>query len=111
MESRKMVMMNVFAEQQWRHRHREQICQHGGGGEDGMDWESSAETYVLSYVKWIASRNLLCDAELKPGALWQCREVGWGGREVQKGGNIYVPMVVHMDIWQKPTQHCKAIIL
>ena len=33
---------------------------------------------------------------------------GWdrvgGGREVQEGGNI------HVDVWQKPTQYCKAII-
>ena len=36
MESRKMVMMNVFSEQQWRHRHREQICQHSREGESGM---------------------------------------------------------------------------
>ena len=31
MESRKTVLMNLPAGQQWRHRHREQIYGHGGG--------------------------------------------------------------------------------
>ena len=30
MESRKMVLINLFAEQQWRHRHTEQIYGHSG---------------------------------------------------------------------------------
>ena len=32
-----------------------------GGGEGGMNWESSMETYTLPYIKQIASRNLLYD--------------------------------------------------
>ena len=32
MESRKMVLMNLFAGQQWRRRCREQICGHSLGG-------------------------------------------------------------------------------
>ena len=36
---------------------------------------------------------------------------GWdgvgGGREVQEGGDIWL---IHVDVWQKPTQYCKAII-
>ena len=31
MASRKMVLMKLFAGQQWRHRHREQTSGHGGG--------------------------------------------------------------------------------
>ena len=30
MESRKMVLMNLIAGQQWKHRHKEQICGHSG---------------------------------------------------------------------------------
>ena len=30
MESRKMVLMKLFAEQQWRHRHREETFEHRG---------------------------------------------------------------------------------
>jgi len=34
-----------------------------------------------------------------------------GGREVKREG-IYVYLwLTHVDIWQKPTQYCKAIIL
>ena len=38
MESKKMVLMKLFAGQQWRHRHREQTYGHGGwGGRRGWD--------------------------------------------------------------------------
>ena len=33
MESRKMVLMNLFAGQQWRWRYKEQTCGHSGGKE------------------------------------------------------------------------------
>ena len=40
---------------------------------------------------------------------------GWdgvgGGREVQEVGDIYISMVFHFDVWQKPKQYYKAIIL
>ena len=36
MESRRMILMNLFAEQRWRHRHREQTYGQGWGrGERG----------------------------------------------------------------------------
>ena len=32
--------------------------------------------------------------------------------EIQEGGDICIPMVIHVGVWQKkPTQYCKAIIL
>ena len=36
--------------------------------------------------------------------------MGWeaGGR--QEGTYVYL-WLIHVDVWQKPTQHCKAIIL
>ena len=30
MEARKMVLINLFAGWQWRHRHREEPCEHRG---------------------------------------------------------------------------------
>ena len=36
---------------------------------------------------------------------------GWGGREGQEGGDIVYSTVIHIVVWQKPTQHGKAIIL
>ena len=50
MESRKMVLMNPFARQQWRCRHSKQTSGHGGEGE-GTNLESSREIYPLPYVK------------------------------------------------------------
>ena len=37
-----------------------------------------------------------------------------GGRQVQEGGGIYIYiylLMIHVDVWQKPTPYCKAIIL
>ena len=58
MESRKMVLNNLFAEQQWRNRHREQTYGHGEkGGEGEMYGESNMETYIT--ICKIANGNLL----------------------------------------------------
>ena len=50
MESRKMVLKNLFTGQQWRNRHREQTYEHGGEGRREkvrvcMYGESNMETY------------------------------------------------------------------
>ena len=34
-----------------------------------------------------------------------------GGVEVQEGGDIHILWLIHVDVWQKPAQSCKAIIL
>ena len=47
METRKMVPMNLFEEQQWKNRHREQTYGHGErGGENEMYGKSNVETYI-----------------------------------------------------------------
>ena len=47
MESRKMVLKNLFAGQQRRNRHREQTYGHGERrGEDEMYRKSNMETYI-----------------------------------------------------------------
>ena len=47
MEYRKMVLMDLFARQQWRNRHREQTYPQGQrGGEGEMYGESNMETYI-----------------------------------------------------------------
>ena len=34
-----------------------------------------------------------------------------GGRDLQERWDIYIYLwLIHVDIWQKPTQYCKAII-
>lgn len=41
-------------------------------------------------------------------ALWQPRGWGWGG--TWEGGNICYLRLIHVGVWQKPTQYFKAII-
>ena len=44
-----------------------------------------------------------------------CNPDGWDGvddrREVQEGGGVCIPLAESGNVWQKPTQYCKAIIL
>ena len=51
MESRKMLLMKLFAGQQWRCRHRERLqIWDRAEGEGMMNGESSMETYTLPYI-------------------------------------------------------------
>ena len=59
MESRKMVLMNLLARQQWRNRHREQIYRHGGSGGEGEMYGKVTWKLILPYVKEMAKGNLL----------------------------------------------------
>ena len=48
MESRKMVLMNLFVGQQWRNRHGEQTYGPGVGQKEGERYgESNMETYKI----------------------------------------------------------------
>ena len=60
MESRKMVLMNVFGRQQWRHICREQTYGHGRAeeGEGRMNGESSKETYILAHVRGFSDSSV-----------------------------------------------------
>ena len=61
METRKMVLMKVFAGHQWRH--REQTYGHSVGRKERVGcMERVIWKHTLLYVKWIASGNLLYDS-------------------------------------------------
>ena len=110
MESKKMVMMNLFAGQQWSCRYREQTFEDSGGriGRDELR-EKHWNIYITKFPVGICCMT----EEPKPGTLKQTKGVGWGGRrEGSSRGWAYVYLwLIHVDIWQKPTQHCKAIVL
>ena len=103
----------LIAGQQWRHRHREQKTYgHSGGwwGEGGRYGESNMETYITicktdsqwEFAVWLR--------ELKQGL---CNNLGgreMGGRFKMEGTYVYL-WLIHVDVWQKSTQFCKAIIL
>ena len=50
---------------------------------------------------------------LGPGALGRPRGIGWRGRwegGLEWGVHVY-PWLIHVNVWQKPLQHCKVISL
>ena len=52
MASRKTVLMNQFAGQQWKQSHREETLDTGRGkGKHGMNRDSSVETYILPHAE------------------------------------------------------------
>ena len=86
--------MNQFAGQQYRCKHREQILDPMGEGEEGTNLKSNIETYTLPYVKQITSGNFLYDQGSSNPVLCETLE-GWDGvevdRKVQEGGDICMP--------------------
>ena len=91
MESRKMVLKNPFAGQQWKDRHRKQTDGHGEKGEEGEIYgKSNMETYITIcniHSQW---KFAVCLRKLKQGLYinlegWDGEGDGW---EVQEGGDI-----------------------
>ena len=63
-----------------------------GEGEAGMLLENGIETYILSYVKWIASPGLMHKTGCSGLVHWDNPEGGdgeGGGRGVQDGEHMY----------------------
>ena len=109
MEPRKMVLMILCTEEQKRHRCKEQTLDSVDEGEDGMIWENKIETYILPYV----SASWTYEAP-RTGALWQPggdRVGGERGGEFRMEGTHVYQWPIHIDVWQKPWQCYKVIIL
>ena len=76
--------------------------------------ESTINLNTLSYVKQVAGGNLLNDAGSSQPVF--CDNLqgqdGWevGGGFKREGSSVYL-LLVHDDVWQRPIQYCKAIIL
>ena len=90
-----MVLKNLFTGQQWRNRHREQTYGHGErGGEGEMQGKSSMETYITVCKTDSQQEFAVWLRKLKQGLCINLE--GWDGegdgREVQKGGDICIPM-------------------
>ena len=82
MESRKMVLNNLFTGQQWRNRHREQTYGHGErGGEGEMYVKSKMETYITICKLDCQREFAIWLRKLKQGLCISLQGVeGWGGR-------------------------------
>ena len=102
MESRRMVLKNLFTGQQLRNRHREQTYGLGERGREGeMYGKSSMETSITickidsqwEFAVWLRKlkQGLCINLEVWDGE--------GDGREVQKGGNIYVYLwLIHFEV-------------
>ena len=84
------------------------------GGEEGeMDGENNRDTYI-TICKIDSQRGFaICLRELKQGLCTNQEgwDGEWDGREVQEGGDVCIPMAIHVEVWQKTVKFCKAIIL
>ena len=90
-----MVLKNLFTGQQWRNRHREQTYGHvERRGEGEMYGKSNMETYITICKIGSQQEFAVWLRKLKQGLCINLE--GWGGeedgREVQKGGDICIPM-------------------
>ena len=84
MESVKMVLINLLEGQQWRGRHREQICRQCGR-EKLSRTERVAWKHTLPYIKQPATKNSLCDT----GSSTQCSvTTERGGIRREMGGRF-----------------------
>ena len=104
---KRIVLMNLCAEKEWRHRSREQTCGYTGEGEGGTTWKSTIDIYTLPRVKELAGSR--CTAqEAQPGALWWPREVRWEewGRLQRDGVYIHT----HIYIIMTDLSCCRAEI-
>ena len=93
------------------HRHREQTCGRSG------EWRSWDELRELHWNIYITTCKIDSQWKFAVGGRGANRGLGdslagWegGGRFQRKGTCVYF-WLIHIDGWQKPTQHCRAIIL
>ena len=113
MEFRKMVNDDPVCETARDTDVKNSLLDSVGKGEGGMIWESSVETCILSYVKWIASPGSMHETGAWGWYTGMTLEDGMGGRrEWGSGWGTHVRLwLIHVDVWQKPLQYCKVISL
>ena len=61
----------------------------------------------------MTSASLMYEAGHPRLMLWDNSE-GWGGEGGERGsgwGDTVYPWLIHVDVWQKPSQYYKAIVL
>ena len=84
-----------------------------GEGKGGMIWENSTETWILPYVKQIASPGLMHETGCSGPVHWDDPKDGMGryvGGGVQDG-DTRTPMADSRQCIKKPPQYCKLISL
>jgi len=110
-----MVLMKLFAGQQEGHRHREQTDGHGrvGRKERVRCMERVTRKLTLTYGKQVASGSLLYglgNSNRGPVTTWRGGVGREMGRRLKREGMYVYLWLIHVEVWQKPTKFCKAII-
>ena len=94
MESRKTVLMNLFARQQQRCTHRAQTCGHEeqGEGEGGTNGENGMEAYTIIYLTdssgillYDSGSSNWCSVTTGEGIKWEV-----GGKFKREGTYVYL---------------------
>ena len=79
-------------------------------GKGGMIWENGIETCKLSHVKRIASPGSMHETGYPGLVRWDDPE-GWDAEWGSGWGTHIHPWLIHVNVWQKSPQYCKAISL
>ena len=87
---------------------KNRLSDYVGEGECGMMWKNSSETRTLPYAEQMTSASSTREAAHSKPMLWDDPE-GWGGGS--EWGDTGTPTADSFDLWQKPPQYCKVIIL
>ena len=62
----------------------------------------------------MTSVGSMCEPGYSMSVFWENPEGWggeWGGRRVQDWGTHVHLWLIHVDVWQNPSQYCKVIIL
>ena len=88
-------------------RHGEQTCQHSRRRTGWDEWREQRGNIYTTICKTDSQ-----EFAIWLRGLWQPRRVRWEmGRRLKREGTYVYLWLIHVDVWQKPTQYCKAIIL
>ena len=106
MESRKMALMNLFAGQQRRCRHREQTRGHIGRGKRWDDQRIALKHIHQGICCVTQGTQTWCSVTTQRG------RKGWEvGRRFRRKRTYTCLWLIHVDVRQKPSQYCTVIIL
>ena len=98
----------------WRHRCRDSTCESPTWGEQRVGWtERWAVWKHMDYHMWNRWPVRICSVAqgTHTGDLWKTLE-GWEvGGTCKTEGTCASLWLIHVEVWQNPTQYCQAIIL